>query len=192
MDIIDTLTLIFSFLSYKNIADTTIKVSKFWHDVSQKQLKIRHQAGNILPIIHNRQTQDQFIHCANKIFKDYILQKQLILTHFINNINRSRIPGDNLFIKQLYPFDEHQIKNLYAYVILKIYSFDFINNDHKFHQFPNANSIFLFDKLFTCYMYLRKFISGVAKPLFNVCASDFDFYFIYWDVSKIPDGVFND
>lgn len=189
---------IISLFAYQTLCEAT-QVSKQWHDMSQKQLKIRHELDPILPILHNRATHNQFIQSLYNFYHNFIIYNAYSsLSRFITGINGSYKYGINNaeFISSWSTISD-QIESifdaLYKYTIIKINKVKKTEMCKlKFHDIRTISSrIQLFEKGFAILMYFKSLLNTVYDDWDEFTYDEFENYSIIWNIDLIDVGKFN-
>lgn len=200
----DTLSIIVGFIDYQDLF-STVKVDRLWQKVSQNQLNIRHQSNPILPILHNKSTQIDFVGNLHQLYRDYLTLFKISFHSLLIKINSSSKYGYNNddFINI---FANHEVNKRQSYwqIILDIIDLLFehvithlcikINDNsilmHSIDIYVHKTS--LFEKGFVILMYFKSLLTTVHYrfPDFIIYDKTKN-YSIGWNVkifqNKLPD-----
>lgn len=191
MDIIgrDASSIISDHIEYKDLYNT-ICVNKFWHQLSIDQLESRHQDHIVLPIIHNRRSKAEFIGILNTAFTNYMSVFKIHEKSMMSYINSSPTYYES---SDLLPINDH-INKLYSYIIKKLYFGNKSTQQKLSHTLNPPLSAYhppLFEKAFTCYVYLQNLLNDIYLGINIIRENTYHDCYIYWNTDAQPERIFN-
>lgn len=191
MFINDMLRLIFGLLDYRQVR-LFARVSKQWHHISLLCRNIGLYPTTILPILHDASIKELFTDTSKNILNTHMKNNKLFINSLSNKINGdSDSMTDNDVEILITPFTKTHIELFYIHIL---HNTNRVHGrcieNHAIGKYSHISSkCSLFDKLFSCLLYIEKIYKEVY--MLSNCKNFGDGeYYILWDSSILPDGYF--